>query len=235
MRRYLLVDDNRALAENLAEILRDEGHQATVLERGEDAVAAVAATRFDALVTDMRMAQMGGAKVVRAIRRIDPGLPAIVVTAFTGDADLALARREGLLAILPKPVPVKQLLTLLEHARRDGLVALLEDDAELADNLAEALRTRGLTAVTAASVLETEWLAGLQPFAALVDARVPGGQDGEAIRRLAQRFPGLPLIAVTGHPEMLPDLPLHRTFIKPFATAALLEALEELYARPRRA
>jgi DNA-binding response OmpR family regulator len=229
VKRVLLVDDNRALAENLAEILRDADFDPTVLERGDDAVEAVRRERFDALVTDMRMPEMGGAKVVHEVRQIDPGLPAIVVTAFTGDADLALARREGLLAILPKPVPVKRLLELLGVARRQGLVALVEDDPDLADNLAEALRTQGFTAVTACSVLETDQLANLAPFTALVDVRVPGGADGEAIHRLRQRFPSLPLMAVTGHPEGLPALPYHRTFLKPFDTAQLLRELDALH------
>ncbi|MFP2911352.1 hypothetical protein ACLESD_41275 [Pyxidicoccus sp. 3LFB2] len=38
MRQYLLLDDNRAFAENLAEILRDEGDQATVVTSGDEAV-----------------------------------------------------------------------------------------------------------------------------------------------------------------------------------------------------
>jgi DNA-binding NtrC family response regulator len=233
VKRVLLVDDNRALAENLAEILRDVGHEPTVVERGEAAVEAIGRERFDVLVTDMRMPEMGGARVVHEVRRVDPGLPAIVVTAFTGDADLALARREGLLAILPKPVPVTRLIELLGAARRDGLVALVEDDPELADNLAEAFRTRGFTAVTAGSVLETEQLAGLSPFAALADVRVPGGPDGEAIHRLRARFPHLPLVAITGHPDGLPSIDYHRTFLKPFDTAALLHELEALHRGAR--
>ena len=232
MKRYLIVDDNRALAENLAEILRDAGEEAVVLERGTQALEAVRRERFDALITDMRMPEMGGARIVHEVRQLDPGLPAIVVTAFTGDEDLAVARREGLLAILPKPVPVKLLLELLGSARRDGLVALVEDDSDLADNLADALRTRGFTAVTARSVTETEQFGRIRPFAGLVDVRVAGGRDGEAILRLVERFPRLPLIAITGHPDALPDVPLRRTFLKPFDTAALLGELDALHRAP---
>ena len=75
---------------------------------------------------------MGGAELVHAIRRSDPGLAAVIVTAHAGDADLEAARREGLLAVLPKPVPLARLLGLLGCARRDGLVAVLEDDRALA-------------------------------------------------------------------------------------------------------
>ena len=229
MAKVLITDDNRPFAENLAEILEDAGHQVVIADSGAEALQLAAATRFDALVSDMRMPQMGGAELVHRIRRMDPGLPAIVVTAYTYDNELEAARREGLLAILPKPVPVPALLGLLETARRDGLVVLVEDDVKMSDNLTEVLRSRGFAAVTAASVLETERLGDVSPLLALADLRVPGGPDGEAMRRLAHRFPGLPIFVVTGHGEISPPVAHAGCFFKPFDTASLLAALEALH------
>jgi two-component system, response regulator PdtaR len=210
MRRYLLVDDNAAFAENLAEIL-----------------ALLQTTRYDAIVSDMRMPAMGGAELIHRVRAIDPTLPAIVITAYTADNDLEAARREGLVAVLSKPVPIARLVALLGQARRDGLVALVEDDSALADNLTEALRGRGFAAITAQSVLEAENL-GVRPFVGIVDLRVPGGPDGEAMRRLAATFPGLPLVVITAL-DTPPALPHAGFFEKPFDTGALLDAVERLY------
>ncbi len=228
MRRYLIVDDNREFAENLAEILRDAGDEVAIAESGQEALALAQGTRFDALLTDMRMPLMGGAELVHEIRRLDPGAAAMVITAHVGDDAIDAARREGLLAVLPKPVAVGRLLDLLAVARRDGLVAVVEDDPRMSDNLCEALRGRGFAAVTAASVLETERLGPVEPFCALVDLRVPGGADGEAMRRLRERFPGLPMIVVTGISEV-PELPHEGYFTKPFDTAELLSAVERLH------
>jgi FixJ family two-component response regulator len=105
---------------------------------------------------------------------------------------------------------------------------VVEDDTRLSDNLCEALRSKGFAAVTAASVLETERLGPVRPFCALVDLRVPGGPHGEAMRRLSARFPGLPMIVVSGYDEP-PPLPHEGFFTKPFDTAALLSAVERLY------
>jgi CheY-like chemotaxis protein len=228
-RRYLVVDDNRDFAENLAEIVADSGADCTVAADGAEAIARVARERFDALVTDMRMPGMGGATVVHEVRRVDPGLPALVLTAHAGDADLDEARREGLVAVLQKPTPIGHLLALLAAARRDGLLVVVEDDLALLDNLTEAFRQRGFAAVTASSVLDTERLGPVRPFAAVVDLRLPGGPDGEAVRRLAARFPGLPVVAVTAHPAAAPST-CRAVFPKPFDTGALLEALERLHA-----
>ncbi len=228
MRSYLVVDDNRDFAENLAEILRDGGDDVVVAENGRDAAAAVRGRRFDAVLTDMRMPLMGGAELVHEIRRTDPGDPALVITAHAGDDALEAARREGLLAVLSKPIDVPRLLELLADARRDGLVAVVEDDLRMADNLCEALRSRGYAAVTAASVTETERLGPVRPFCALVDLRLPGGPDGEAMRRLGAKYPGLPMIVVTALPDA-PPVPHEGVFSKPFDTRALLAAVERLH------
>jgi two-component system, response regulator PdtaR len=229
VRHYLVVDDNREFAENLAEILRDQGDEVAVAEHGEEAVEIARAHRFDALLTDMRMPRMGGAQLVQEIRRIDPGAPALVFTAHVADDALEAVRREGILAVLPKPVPVTHLLELLAAARRDGLVVVVEDDGRMSDNLCEALRGRGFAAVTAASVLETELLGPVRPFCALVDLRVPGGPDGEAMRRLAARYPGMPMLAISAYQEA-PPVPHAAFFAKPFDTGALLAAVERLHA-----
>jgi DNA-binding NtrC family response regulator len=228
MRRYLLVDDNTAFAENLAEIVVDAGAEASIAHSGERALALIQTTRYDAIVSDMRMPAMGGAELIHRARAIDPALPAIVVTAYTADNELAAARQEGLLGIFSKPVPIDRLVAVLGQARRDGVVALVEDDAALADNLTEALRARGFAAITARSVLETEHL-GVRPFAGVVDLRVPGGPDGAAMQRLAGKYPGLPLLVITAL-DQPPPVPNAGLFAKPFDTGALLAAIEKLHA-----
>jgi two-component system, response regulator PdtaR len=232
MRRYLIVDDNRAFAENLSEIVSDLGHEVTVAQDGAEALALATKRRYDALVTDMRMPFMGGAELVHRVRRIDPGVPAVVVTAYVRDGDLDSARAEGLLATLPKPVPIGRLLELLAVARRDGLLVLIEDDHALCDNLTEALRARGFSAVTAASVTETERLGPVRPFCALVDLRVPGGPDGEALRRVAAKYPHLPLVVLTALADP-PEIPHAAFFHKPFDTGELLAAVERVHAARR--
>jgi CheY-like chemotaxis protein len=232
MRRYLIVDDNVAFAENLAEILRDTGAEVVVEALGPQAVERAAGEQFDALITDMRMPVMGGAKLVHEIRARDPGIPAIVITAYSQEDDLAAAREEGLLAALPKPVPIPRLMELLAVAKRDGLVALIEDDPALCDNLCEALRDRGFSAVTAKTVSEADHLRSVRPFAALADLRVPGGPDGAALKRLLARFPRLPVLVMSGVAEATRLADGAPFFAKPFDTGKLVEALTALYKPP---
>jgi DNA-binding NtrC family response regulator len=177
---------------------------------------------------------MSGARLVHEIRRLDPGLPAVVVTAYTAEDDLGAAREEGLLAVFPKPAPLDRLIEVLRLARRHGLVALVEDDVGLADNLSEALRDRGFSAVTARSVAETDRLGEVQPFAAVIDVRIPGAPDGEALRRLLLRDPALPIIVMSAYPEALHRIHAQHVFEKPFPTGHLLDTLERVHAETRR-
>lgn len=229
MRSYLIVDDNTELADNLAEILVETGAHVDVVSSGQDALEKAAHNRYDALVSDMRMPVMHGAELIHRMRRLDPGLPAVVVSAYTRDDDLAAARREGLLAVLPKPAPVARLVELVSGAKRNGLVAVVEDDPGLLENLTEALRAHGFSAVTARSLVETERMEGIAPFLAIADLRVPGGPDGVCVDRLKLKFPQLPVFVITAHADTAPLPAYHRLFTKPFRTAELMAAVENAY------
>lgn len=124
MRKFLIVDDNVALAENLAEIIADADMGEVVLaDSGVRALGLAAGTQFDALVSDVRMPDMSGLELCLRMRLVDPGLPAVLMTALSAGDESLSARQDGILCILPKPVPIACLLDLLSHAtRRDGAV-----------------------------------------------------------------------------------------------------------------
>lgn len=227
MSRFLIVDDNVSFAENLAEIIGDLGDEAVVADCGTRALELVRQQRFDVLVSDMRMPEMSGIEVVRRIRQIDPGLPVVLVTAYSAGQD-ELAQHAGLLGLLPKPVPIPRLLQLLARARRNGIVAVVDDDANFVDNWCEILRQHGFAPVAAGSLIELNVLADLPLLAALVDVRLPGAPDGEALRQLAERFPSLPLLAMTGFADIELPVRVEARFDKPVAPEPLLDQLERL-------
>ena len=229
MSRFLIIDDNVSFAENLAEIIGDLGDEAVVADCGTRALELVRQQRFDVVVSDMRMPEMSGIEVVRRIRQIDAGLPVVLVTAYSAEQD-DLAQHAGLLAVLPKPVPIARLLEILSRARRNAVVAIIDDDAALVDNWCEILRHHGFAPVSASSLAELDALADLPFLAALVDLRLPGGPDGEAMRRLAARFPGLPQLAMSGHAEIELPVRAQARFTKPVSLALLVEHLERLRA-----
>lgn len=118
LRRVLIVDDNRALAENLAEILEAEGIEATVFSDPLEARECAATIEYDAALLDVRMPGIDGVDLCRALRSHHPDTPHLLMTAFAGEERLeramGCARK-----ILWKPFPPQDLI--------DALRALDED------------------------------------------------------------------------------------------------------------
>ncbi|MDP2271537.1 MAG: response regulator [Archangium sp.] len=224
-RKYLVVDDNAEFAENVAEILTDAGAEVSTACDAQGALEQLRSTRFDGVVTDMRMPGLSGAELLRKLRVIDPGVPVVLLSAWAQDEQVVAARRMGLLAFLSKASGTPHLIELMEHARRDASVVLIDDDRALVDNLSEALACRGFTVCAASSVKELEEIA-VKPIAALVDVRLPGAIDGAALTRVNELFPGTPLLVVTAAREF--EKEGLEIFRKPFDTAKLVARLEAL-------
>jgi two-component system response regulator HupR/HoxA len=106
-------------------------------------------------------------------------------------------------------------------------VLIVEDEAELLDEVASYFRRRGETVMTASSyndglkIIEDD----SQPVDVLVsDARMPDGNGIDLIRTQSRRSPKCICILMTGHLEqsqIAADLNGVKVFYKPFAVGAL--------------
>jgi len=195
-RRYLVVDDNQPLAENLAEILETSGAEVDVELDPRLALGLLRARRYSALVTDMRMPGLSGAELLAAARQADPALPALVVTAFIGDSDLAHVERMGVLATLPKPVPVEMLLLRLEQARRGAVVWVVSGSSDRMTRVMEFVRDHGCTPMPLTPA------DGAPPGPTPLLAVLADGPDSEA-EAWAGAHPGVPLVRLPSSLEAL--------------------------------
>lgn len=112
--RILVVDDNGALRENLAECLQMEGYAVEVASTGEAALARLGSGPLpDAVLLDLLMPGMDGGALMAAIRA-EPRYARIRLVLITGHPS-ARARAGDADAVLPKPFGVKELLSTLEQ------------------------------------------------------------------------------------------------------------------------
>ncbi len=107
--RILVVDDERSLRELLAIVLRREGHEVLLAENGRMALAALSRGPVDLLISDIKMPDMSGVDVLRAAKGHDPGLSAIMMTAFASTETAVEAMRLGACDYLVKPFDVDEL------------------------------------------------------------------------------------------------------------------------------
>lgn len=180
--RILIVDDNLELAENVAEILEDAGFESDVFEKPTEALAQLVPGRYAAALLDIRMPEMNGVELYRALKERDPCLPAIAMTAWARDDHMRAAVAEGMIAILPKPIDVPRLLARLGCVVDGEKALVVEDDHDLAQNLVEVLAERGFAARVAHSCEEARRLAGVGPLSVLlVDYKLPDGDGLELV------------------------------------------------------
>ena len=103
----VIIDDEAAVAETLAEAVRGQGHTASVRRTGKEGLALLAEHTPDAVFLDLVMPGLSGVELLREIRRDKPELPIVVVTGWAGPEQLDEARRLGVTDIVEKPWALK--------------------------------------------------------------------------------------------------------------------------------
>ncbi len=203
----LVVDDNAALAENLAEILGDVGYRAAVADSAEAALDTIGRGDVAALITDYRLPGLNGAQLISEIRRRGINIPAVVISAHTDPKTIALARSAGALDVLAKPINIGHLISVVEDLGNDGTTVLLvEDNAVLAENLSEVLRLAGYQVVLGTSVADVLSRPG-RPRVAIVDYHLPDGSGVDLAQLLTARDPRVQILFVSGyHDDLLKQL-----------------------------
>ena len=104
--RILVVDDERSMRELLAIVLRREGHEVLLAENGRMAIDALEREPIDLLISDIKMPDMSGVEVLRAAKRVDSGIPGIMITAFASTETAVEAMRLGACDYLSKPFDI---------------------------------------------------------------------------------------------------------------------------------
>lgn len=116
--RVLIVDDNPRGIEFLDARLKSIGYQTTIAHSGELAIAIFERERPDIVVLDVTMPEVNGYQACRAIKRISPKTPVVILTAKTDPADRFWAFQSGADAFLNKPIDpatvVEKLKALLD-------------------------------------------------------------------------------------------------------------------------
>jgi two-component system response regulator FlrC len=129
--KVLLVEDDRALREALADTLMLGGHAYCAVDSAEAALKALAQESFSLVVSDVNMPGMDGHQLLGLIRARYPQLPVLLMTAFGAVERAVDAMRQGAADYLVKPFEPKTLLDLVaRHAL--GHVAAIDGDGPVA-------------------------------------------------------------------------------------------------------
>lgn len=111
--RVLVIEDQTAVREALVALLEQHGHVALGVADADAGLAVVQREVPDVVITDLALPATSGVDVARAVKRIRPGTPVILVTAWPGRLDAAAVRESGVDRVIEKPVGGAQLLAAL--------------------------------------------------------------------------------------------------------------------------
>lgn len=114
--QVLVVDDDPGLLRLMQLRLEAAGYGATLADSGERALAQLAVSRPQVVVTDLQMGGMDGITLFEAIRAENPALPVIILTAHGTIPDAVSAVKGGVFGYLTKPFDAKALLVEIERA-----------------------------------------------------------------------------------------------------------------------
>ncbi len=118
MATILIVDDDAALREGLAEALADMGHRPIEAPDSDVALAIANRERLDAVLLDLRVPRMNGLEILKQLRS-RPGAPPIaILTAYASAANTIEAMRLGAFDHLTKPIGRDDLTSLISRMLR---------------------------------------------------------------------------------------------------------------------
>jgi two-component system response regulator HydG len=121
--RVLVIDDDKNLAEAIAESLQRKGHAVAVATSGKAGAAKVERDEFDVVLTDLKMNDLDGLAIVRRVREHLPDAEAYVITGY-GDVKTAVeAMRLGAAHYLLKPIDMTELRAIVEKSAERARLA----------------------------------------------------------------------------------------------------------------
>jgi DNA-binding NtrC family response regulator len=118
-RQILIVDNEPEMCSLLSDILKEEGYEVATAASGEKALAKMGERDFTVIITDLNMKGMPGMTLLKEIKRLQPDINVIIMTAF-GSVETAIeAMKQGAYDYVMKPVKSDEIVLITEKAVRE--------------------------------------------------------------------------------------------------------------------
>jgi len=138
----LVVEDEPLQLDSISGFLSKQGYRVLKAARPSLALEMTREQAVDLVLTDLKMPGMSGVELLEALRKMNPAIDVIVMTAFGTVESATLAMRQGAVDYITKPVDLRHLQSLIEKAleRRQ----LISENRRLREALAERFSFSGV-------------------------------------------------------------------------------------------
>ncbi len=140
----LIVEDNPATRETISDAVRMRGHSVETAASGRAVLKQIARRQFDAVIVDLKLPDMSGIEVLKAIKAVSPRTEVIFITAYASLPMALEAINGSAFALLIKPFEIEHLLTTLDKVcERQHLADALRQSEEryrlITENIMDAV------------------------------------------------------------------------------------------------
>lgn len=125
--RFLIIEDETALAEALVEILRQNGYLADTVHDGIEGLEYARTAIYDLILLDIMLPGMDGISILKTLRRENITTPVILLTAKSEREDIINGLDAGSDDYLPKPFSTGELMARIRALLRRGKQYKTED------------------------------------------------------------------------------------------------------------
>jgi len=119
-KRVLVIDDERIVTDSVTKILEAENFEVEVAATGRQGVELALQKEHALVLTDLRMPDIGGMRVLRDIKRAWPAMPVIMITGFATVRSAVQAMKLGAAEFLEKPFAPDDLVRTVRKALYDA-------------------------------------------------------------------------------------------------------------------
>ncbi|MGD9116205.1 MAG: sigma-54 dependent transcriptional regulator [Dehalococcoidia bacterium] len=142
--KILVIDDEAIVRDSLRDWLKDVGHDVLTAESGEAALKIIRMEKPGIVITDLVMPGMDGIALMKAVKKIDPDISVIIITAYGSIPTAISAMREGAYDYIEKPFcPERAELLIEKLVERQGLI---EENIALHQKLEKRFRFENIIA-----------------------------------------------------------------------------------------
>ena len=140
--KILIAEDEKTQRDLLEGFLKKEGFSVEATSNGREALQRLAGSFFDIVALDYKMPELDGLQTLKEIRKLDPDLPVIMMTAY-GTIETAVASmKEGALDYLTKPIDLEELLIKFRKIMERS--NLIQENKELKARLQERFTAQNI-------------------------------------------------------------------------------------------
>jgi len=175
----LVVDDDHAHRTMLRTLLGGWGYTIDEADDGQSAIEVVHHKPFDLILMDIRMVKVSGLEALQEIKRFNPAIPIIIMTAFASVETAVKALKEGAYDYLTKPLDFDELKIIMERAMDHS--RLKEENRILRDSIASQFDRRNIIGTSPAMTMLLETVAQVAPSEATVLITGESGTGKEMI------------------------------------------------------